>query len=47
MAKGFDCILDSAKPKTRQPLPPAINEQYWQSQFAKLEDPRSRQGDRS
>lgn len=48
MAKGFDCTLDSAKPKTRQPLPPAIDaeavQQQWQSQFAELEDPRGRQG---
>lgn len=48
MAKGFDCTLDSAKPTTRHPLPPAIDaeaiQQQWQSQFAELEDPRGRQG---
>jgi predicted transposase YbfD/YdcC len=48
MAKGFDLTLDSAKAKTQQPLPPAIDaasvQQQWQSQFAELEDPRGRQG---
>jgi predicted transposase YbfD/YdcC len=48
MAKGFDLTLDSAKAKTQQPLPPAIDaesvQQQWQSQFAELADPRGRQG---
>jgi predicted transposase YbfD/YdcC len=48
MSKGFDLTLDSAKAKTRQPLPPALEteliQQQWQSQFAELEDPRGRQG---
>jgi hypothetical protein len=48
MSKGFDLTLDSAKAKTQQPLPPALEtesiQQQWQSQFAELEDPRGRQG---